>query len=91
MLRSARLRDRESIMMLTSPFEKGGLRGIWDFHYAITAFSAGGFSHVFADSLTLMGVPLGWWSDRRFNLFGGRLRTGQMGELGHWRYCGDVY
>jgi len=53
---------------------------VWDFHYAITAFSAGGFSHVFADSLTLMGVPLGWWSDRRFNLFGGRLRTGQMGE-----------
>jgi inner membrane protein len=52
----------------------------WDFHYAITAFSAGGLSHVLADACTLMGVPLGWWSDRKFHLFGGRLRTGQMGE-----------
>jgi acyl-CoA synthetase (AMP-forming)/AMP-acid ligase II len=25
-------------------------------------------------------VPLGWWSDRRFHLFGGRFRTGQLGE-----------
>jgi len=53
---------------------------VWDFHYAITAFCLGGFSHVFADSFTIMGVPLGWWSDRKFNLFGGRLRTGGMGE-----------
>jgi len=53
---------------------------VWDFHYAITGFSLGGLSHVFADSLTLMGVPLGWWSDRKYHLFGGRLRTGQMGE-----------
>jgi inner membrane protein len=52
----------------------------WDFNHAITAFSFGGLSHVFADSLTLMGVPLGWWSDRKYHLFGGRLRTGQMGE-----------
>lgn len=52
----------------------------WDYHYFITAFSAGGLSHVMADACTLMGVPLGWWSDRKFHLFGGRLRTGQMGE-----------
>jgi inner membrane protein len=44
------------------------------------AFCAGGLSHVIADALTIQGVPLGWWSDRRFHLFGGRLRTGQMGE-----------
>jgi inner membrane protein len=53
---------------------------VWDFHYAITAFCAGGLSHVLCDSLTVQGVPLGWWSDRRFHLFGGRLRTGQPGE-----------
>jgi inner membrane protein len=52
----------------------------WDFHYAITAFSIGGLSHVMADACTLMGVPLGWWSDRKFHIFGGRLRTGGMGE-----------
>lgn len=33
-----------------------------------------------ADACTLMGVPLGWWSDRKFHIFGGRLRTGGMGE-----------
>jgi inner membrane protein len=53
---------------------------IWDFHHALTAFCAGGLSHVIADSFTVQGVPLGWWSDRRFHLFGGRLRTGQPGE-----------
>jgi inner membrane protein len=53
---------------------------VWDYHHIITAFSAGGLSHVFADSLTIMGVPLGWWSDTKHHLFGGRLRTGNMGE-----------
>ncbi len=53
---------------------------IWDFHHAVTAFCAGGLLHVLCDALTVQGVPLGWWSDRRFHLFGGRLRTGQMGE-----------
>ena len=52
----------------------------WDWHHALAAFCAGGLSHVIADSLTVQGVPLGWWSDRRFHLFGGRLHTGQMGE-----------
>ncbi len=53
---------------------------VWDFHHAITAFCLGGLSHVLADAFTVQGVPLGWWSDRRFHLFGGRLRTGQPGE-----------
>lgn len=53
---------------------------IWDWHYALAAFCAGGLAHTFCDALTVQGVPLGWWSDRRFHLFGGRLRTGQIGE-----------
>ncbi len=53
---------------------------IWDFHGIITAFCLGGLLHVFTDALTVSGVPLGWWSDQRFHLFGGRLRTGQPGE-----------
>lgn len=53
---------------------------VWDFHHAITAFAAGGLSHVLCDAFTIQGIPLGWWSDRRFNLFGGRLRTGNSGE-----------
>lgn len=53
---------------------------VWDFHHVITAFAAGGLSHVLCDACTAHGVPLGWWSDRRFHLFGGRLKTGLMGE-----------
>lgn len=60
---------------------------VWDWHFALTAFAAGGLSHVMCDALTVQGVPLGWWSDRRFHLFGGRFRTGQMGE--YW-FAGAV-
>ena len=54
---------------------------VWDFYNLIFWFGIGGLSHVIADSLTVQGVPLGWWSDRRFHLFGGRIRTGQSSEL----------
>lgn len=53
---------------------------LWDGQGAVTAFAAGGLSHVLCDALTVQGVPLGGWSDRRFHLFGGRLKTGQAGE-----------
>jgi hypothetical protein len=42
----------------------------------------GGLSHVLADACTVMGVPFSPHSDRRFHLFGGRLRTGGSGEYG---------
>jgi inner membrane protein len=53
---------------------------VWDWHFALSAFAAGGLSHVLCDACTASGVPLSGWSDRRFHLFGGRLKTGQMGE-----------
>lgn len=53
---------------------------VFDFHGIISAFSYGGLTHVLADSLTIMGVPFTPFSDRRFNLLGGRLRTGEAGE-----------
>lgn len=53
---------------------------VWDFHGIGLAFAYGGFTHVLADSFTIMGVPLFPHSDRRTNLFGGRLKTGQPGE-----------
>ena len=53
---------------------------LWDFHGVLAAFMWGGLSHVLADSLTVMGVPFSPFSDRRFHLFGGRLRTGDPGE-----------
>jgi len=54
---------------------------IWDFRGIIAAFAYGGLTHVIADSLTIMGVPLTPFSDRRFTLLGGRLRTGESGEF----------
>jgi len=37
-----------------------GLLG-WDWHGALSAFAAGGLSHVLCDALTVQGVPWGWW------------------------------
>lgn len=53
---------------------------LWDFHGILAAFAWGGLSHVLADSFTVTGVPFSPLSDRRFHLFGGRLRTGDSGE-----------
>ncbi len=53
---------------------------LYDFHGIITAFFYGGLTHVIADSFTVTGVPFSPLSDRRFHLFGGRLRTGNPGE-----------
>jgi inner membrane protein len=53
---------------------------VWDWHHVVAAFCAGGLSHVLCDALTAQGVPFWWWSDRRFMLFGGRLKTGMPGE-----------
>lgn len=52
----------------------------WDFRHIGAAFFYGGLTHVLADAMTIMGVPLWPNSDRRTNLFGGRFRTGQSGE-----------
>lgn len=46
----------------------------------LTAFCWGGVTHVLADSVTITGVPFSPLSDRRFHLFGGRLRTGSPAE-----------
>lgn len=53
-----------------------------DFNGIGLAFALGGLSHVLADALTVSGVPFSPISDRRFHLFGGRLRTGGAGEFG---------
>ena len=53
---------------------------LYDFHHIGAAFFYGGLTHIMADSFTVMGVPLSPWSDTRFHLFGGRLRTGESGE-----------
>lgn len=55
--------------------------GVWDYQGIIAAFAYGGLTHVLADALTIMGVPLTPFSDRRWNLMGGRLRTGESGEF----------
>lgn len=46
----------------------------------LTAFCWGGVTHILADSVTITGVPFSPLSDRRFHLFGGRLRTGSSAE-----------
>lgn len=52
----------------------------WDHRHIGLGFAIGGFSHVFADSFTIAGVPFAPWSSERFHLFGGKLKTGQPGE-----------
>lgn len=52
----------------------------FDFYSIGFWFSLGALSHVLADSLTVSGVPFAWWSEKRFHLFGGRLRTGGREE-----------
>ncbi|NMG17684.1 metal-dependent hydrolase [Aromatoleum bremense] len=53
---------------------------VWDFRGYGLAFAAGGICHWLQDSLTVTGVPVSWWSDRRTTLAGGRLRTGGVAE-----------
>lgn len=60
----------------------GCFAAVADFHGIGLAFTLGGLSHVLADALTVSGVPFSPMSDRRFHLFGGRLRTGGAGEFG---------
>ena len=43
-------------------------------------FAAGGAIHWFCDALTVSGAPVGWWSDRRVTLFGGKVKTGDSNE-----------
>jgi inner membrane protein len=54
---------------------------VWDYHGWIMWFSLGAASHWLCDSFTIQGVPVGWWSDRRVHMFGGRLRTGSAAEF----------
>lgn len=53
---------------------------VWDFHGIVAAFALGGLSHVLCDSLTVMGVPLFWWSPERSTFFGAPFKTGKPGE-----------
>ena len=48
----------------------------------ITAFCWGGVTHILTDAMTVSGVPLRPYSDRRFHLFGGRFSTGEPVEYG---------
>jgi len=57
-----------------------GLFLLLDWHRVGFGFALGGFSHVFADSFTIAGVPFAPWSESRFHLFGGKLRAGNGGE-----------
>lgn len=51
-----------------------------DFNGFVKAFAWGGITHILADAVTITGVPFSPLSDRRFHLFGGRLRTGSPQE-----------
>ncbi len=51
-----------------------------DYRHLGLGFAIGGFSHVMADACTIAGVPFAPWSDAKFHLFGGKLRTGNGGE-----------
>lgn len=54
---------------------------VWDWRGVFFWFAAGGALHWIGDALTPSGVPVGWWSDRRVHLFGGRMRGGSGAEF----------
>ena len=53
---------------------------VWDWRGWLYWFAIGGAVHWFCDALTVTGAPLGWWSDRRMTLFGGKVHTGGVSE-----------
>jgi inner membrane protein len=53
---------------------------VWDFQGWLFWFAIGGAIHWLCDALTVSGAPLGWWSDRRMTLFGGKVITGGAAE-----------
>lgn len=53
---------------------------VWDLRGWLYWFAIGGAVHWFCDALTVTGAPLGWWSDRRMTLFGGKVHTGGGSE-----------
>lgn len=54
---------------------------VWDWQGWLLWLALGNVIHWFCDALTVSGAPVGWWSDRRVTLFGGRVKTGGMAEL----------
>lgn len=55
-------------------------RLLWDFQGMLFWFALGGAVHWVCDALTVTGAPVGWWSDRRVTLFGGKVKTGGTAE-----------
>lgn len=53
---------------------------IWDWRGWLFWFAVGGAIHWVCDALTVSGAPVGWWSDRRTTLFGGKVYTGSPSE-----------
>lgn len=53
---------------------------LWDWRGLLLWFAVGGALHWFCDALTVSGAPVGWWSDRRVTLFGGKVQTGHPSE-----------
>lgn len=53
---------------------------VWDWRGWLFWFAIGNVVHWFCDAVTISGAPVGWWSDRRITLFGGRVRTGGVSE-----------
>ena len=53
---------------------------LWDWQHLLYWFAVGNIVHWFCDALTISGAPVGWWSDRRITLFGGRVKTGGLSE-----------
>jgi inner membrane protein len=53
---------------------------VWDVRDLLYWFAMGNVVHWFCDAVTISGAPVGWWSDRRITLFGGRVKTGGLSE-----------
>jgi len=74
------VQHRGATHYLIVPLAIIGLSFLFDFRSLIFWFGIGYFTHWFADSLTISGVPISPYDNSRVHFFGGRIRTGDMIE-----------
>ena len=75
-----RLEHRGKTHYLINPLLIICFSSIFDYQNLVFWFGIGYLTHLLADSLTIAGIPFSPLSKNKFNLFGGKFRTGDFIE-----------